>query len=130
MEIVYMLLAYLGFVCIPFVIYLLRVKPVFSKKAVSVFVSGFLMVLAGSMPIGFLYLFQIWKNVTPILLTLTALVWLIGAVKKKQEFLAGPMMTGSTVICSGILLMNWFAVIMAVVYFVMLVRCRYDYSVD
>lgn len=133
MEILQMFIGIMIFMGLPVGFYLLNTKPKFERRMRPAIISGVIMVVTASLPIASMagmFMIAAWIGVVPVMLLVNIIIWVVAAIKKKPEFIAGPVMVGATVICSGVILGNWFAVIAAVVYLVMLVRYRYDLSFD
>lgn len=118
------------FVGLPALYYYRRVKPTLGRKAWSVLAAFGLMIVTASIPMGWLLLFRIWQIAVVLLLVITAIVWIIGSIKKKTPFTAGPVMVGITALISAALLGNLIALAGAVIYFVALLRYKLDWSFD
>lgn len=118
------------FLASPAVFYLLRVRPKYDPSWRESMIVGAIAAVVSMMPLvsmaGFFMLY-IWAGLTLIFLITNAIVWIVAAVKKKEPCVGGAVLTGVTMIVSGVCLGNWLAAIAAVLYLALLFRSRFSF---
>ena len=118
------------FLAPPVVIYLLRVRPKYDPSWRVPIIVGAIAAVGSMMPVGTLlgfFMLYIWAGLTLIFLVIHGIVWIVAAVKKKEPCVGGAVLTGVTMIVSGVCLGNWLATILAAMYLVALFRSRYSF---
>ena len=117
---------------LPIVVYMFRIRIRLRDMNWGVVISGLLstlcMVFIGgwSSPFGFV-MYYIWMIVLPILITVHAVIWIVGTVKKRNPYVSGMVMTGVVPLISGLLLNNWITVALAIIYLFITVRAAYGF---
>lgn len=118
------------FLAPPVVIYLLRVRPKFDPSWRVPIIVGAIAAVGSMMPVGTLlgfFMLYIWAGLTLIFLVIHGIVWIVAAVKKKDPCVGGAVLTGVTMIVSGVCLGNWLAAIAAALYLALLFRSRFSF---
>lgn len=124
---------YPALLLLPIVLYFVSVRPKFHKSTWPLYLTAGVMVLSAFLPLAgmaHMSFLILWVVTTGVLLLASAAVWMYGAVKNKQVYLTGPVMTGVTVMASGALIGNWLSVIMALIFLAVLARYRTELSAN
>ena len=128
----YVLYIYPLLFLLPLMMYFLIARPKLFKSLWLVYLTGVFMVLSVFIPIAGMshWIFLIiWLFAVGVLLIVHAVVWLMAAFKKKSCRIAA-IMTGITVIVSGILIGNWLAVFVAFIFFLAVFRHKFDIAFE
>jgi hypothetical protein len=120
-----LVLMYPALFLLPIVLYYASVRPKLRKSVWPAYLVGGAMVVSSFLPFAGMphmnYLIP-WIAAVGVLLLVSIAVWMSGALKQKQEFVAGPIMTALTVMVSGVIIGNWLSVILSIVFFAVIIR--------
>ena len=118
------------FLALPVPVYLLRVRPKIERDQIALIVVGIIATIASMLPLIWMegwFMLYIWAGLTLLLLIVHAIVWIAAAVKKKESYTGGAVLTGVTLFVSSACLGNWLAAIVAPLYLAVLFRSRFSF---